>query len=98
MQRYLTIDDVTGKAKLGAQASGSGPLYVVEDFDTGPSGQTNFTLAQAFLSQTLIIVMINGIEMREGVSKDFQRNVALNRIEFNYNIPKEQWVRFRIFP
>ncbi len=92
--RLLLIDDVTGKRKRGGSPA-SAPTD--EDFDVGGGGQANFTIAAVFGALTKIDITVNGMGVREGATHDYQRNVSLNRIEFNYTVPQNAWIRVRLY-
>ena len=94
--RYVTVDDVTGRFKRGNLAA-AGATPIDQDYDVGGGGQANFTVTQTFSAPSLIDVSVNGIIQREGSSYDFQRNTSLNRLEFNYTIPQNAWVRIRVW-
>lgn len=95
---YAIIDSDTGALKRGGLAADAGPLYVDQSYVVGVGGQQNFTTTQPFVTLTLIDVFVNGILMEEGSGNDYQRNVALNRIEFTNSIPKDAKVRVRVYP
>ena len=93
--KVIVVDDTTGKKKKG---STSGGPPVVQDYDVGGGGQANFVVTNGtFSASTYIEVRINGQEVREGASHDFQRNVSLNRIDFNFTVPQNAWVRVRLY-
>lgn len=94
--KYALIDEATGNIKRGLQAS-TGALFVDQKYEVGSGGQQNFPVTQPFLSGTLIDVFVNGILMDEGSTNDYQRNVTLNRIEFNNNVPTPSKVRIRVY-
>ena len=95
--RYLVVDQETGDYKRGGPATGVGALFYDQDYDTGPGGQTEFTVTATIKTGSLIDVFCNGIKQREGAGNDFQRNVLLNKIEFNSNIPQNAWVQIRVY-
>lgn len=92
--RYLLIDDTTGKHKRGS-AFGSLAAPVDEDFDVGGGGVTEVTLANTITAPQKIDVLVNGQILREGASYDWQRDVILNKITFNYTVPQNAWIRVR---
>lgn len=94
--RYLIIDDVTGKKKRGG-AIGAGSVPVDEDFDIGGGGAVEVVLANTISAPQKIDVMRNGQMLREGPTADWQRDVILNKITFNYTIPQNAWIRVRLY-
>lgn len=94
---YAVIDSNTGAMKRGGAATGIGPLFVDQSYVVTGT-QQNFAITQPFVTLTLIDVFYNGILMEEGAGNDYQRNVALNRIEFNYTIPDAHKMRIRVYP
>jgi hypothetical protein len=96
--RYVVVDDTTGKYKRGGAVGGGGSAsYSDEDFDVGGGGQTNFTTSGTVGALTKIDVYINGVLKREGSTQDWQRNTGLNRIEFNFTVLANAWVRIRFW-
>lgn len=92
--RYLIVDDATGRVKRGS-AIGAGSEPSDEDFTIGVGGATEVVLASAITSPQKLDVFVNGKMEREGASFDWQRNVAEQKITFNYTIPQNAWVRVR---
>lgn len=91
--KWFVYDDVRGRFVTTTTPGAA----VVQDFDVSGS-QTNFVVAQVFTSGSAIVVEINGREYREGSTFDWQRNVSLNRIEFNYSVSDKAWVRIKVYP
>ena len=93
--RYLIVDDTTGKYKRGA-AYNDTDTYFYDDFDVTVGTQTTFILARTFTSMQLLDVLVNGEMRREGASYDFTRNVGAHSITFNYPIAATAWVRTKL--
>lgn len=89
-KKHVRYNDASGRFETVV-------AYFYEEFEVGGGGQTNFTVTEPFTSSTRVVVEENGLERREGASYDFTRNVALNRIEFNYTVPQYAWVRVRVY-
>lgn len=83
--------DVTGKYKAGGVAP------IVTDFDVGVGGQSQFTIG-IITASTYIEVLVNGVANREGATFDYQRTVASSRIDFNFTVPQDAWVRIKVYP
>lgn len=92
---YLVVDQ-NGKKAKGGPATGVGALFTVEKFTvTNAIGQTVFNLAADITATTLIVGLINGIEYDE--TDDFIRDATANTITWNYSVPKNAKVKFRIY-
>jgi hypothetical protein len=94
--RYLTVDDTTGKRKLGGVV-GTIAAPVDEDFDIGGGGAVQVILSNTISAPQKIDVLRNGQMLREGPTADWQRDVILNKITFNYTIPQNAWIRVRLY-
>lgn len=93
--RYLIVDDATGKYKRGA-AVGGATSFVDEEFDVA-SPQAQFTLASSISGGTKIDVYTNGVKRREGAGNSWQRNLSPARIDFTENQPASAWILVRIW-
>lgn len=93
--RYLIIDDVTGRQKRGGAAGIIASEPVDQDFDIGAGGVTQVVLSSAITSLQKIDVFVNGMMEREGATYDWQKDVANTKITFNYTVPQNAWVRVR---
>ena len=91
--RPVYFDTVTG----GLKAGGTPGAPTVSDFDVDVGGQSQFGIG-SITSGTYIEVLINGAEKREGASHDYQRNTGASRIDFNFTVPQNAWVRIKVFP
>ena len=89
--KAVYFDETSGKRKAGPIGG------VVTDFDVGAGGQSQFSIG-SITSANYIEVLINGSETREGATKDYQRNTGASRIDFNYTVPQNAWVRIKVFP
>lgn len=96
-ENIRTIESATGRNSANRRLRDIyGTTY---DFDVGGGGQTEFTgLATLVASDQRVDVLVNGKELREGATFDFQRNVGATKIVFNYSIPQSAWVRIRVYP
>jgi len=75
----------------------SAVIETIEDFDVSSSGgQSAFQLVTHISASSVIKVFYNGRQAREGASYDFQRDNTLYKINFNYNLVKDTWVRVEI--
>lgn len=95
MLKPLYLDTATGAYK----AQSSAPK--VFDFDVASDeGQTQFEIAPGFMTgSSYVEVLVNGRgEMREGAEHDFERDAGNNLITFNYTVPKQAWVRVKVYP
>jgi hypothetical protein len=92
--KLLLVDDSTGRFKRGGTPF-SAP--VDEDFDIGIGGADEVQLVTPISPTNKIDVYVNGKLLREGASFDFVRNHDDEKIEFNYTIPQNAWVRVRIY-
>lgn len=90
--KYVAVDDTTKKRVL-VSAGG----YIDNDFDVGGGGLTTFTIPGGLTVQTKVDVLRNGQMMREGATKDYQRNADTGQIIFNYTVPQNSWIRVRVF-
>ena len=93
--RYLLVDDATGKRKRGTAVGVSASEPIDEDFTIGGGGAVQVTLATAITAPQKLDVFVNGKMEREGASFDWLRNVGAQRIDFNYTVPQNAWVRVR---
>lgn len=93
-QRYLLIDDTTGKRAAGVAAGSS--IWTDTDFTVGVGGQTAF-VSSAFASGSKIDVYRNGALVREGSGNDWQRNAGTSTITFNYTVLQNAWVKVRVW-
>lgn len=95
----LVIDTTTGRYIDSGQVPASPSGFTKDDFTTGGGGATDFVLTNSTLTAIKeVVALVNGVEKREGTNpEDFTRNVALNKIVFNYNIPSGNWVRIRVY-
>jgi len=97
MTKFLVVDEITGKKKLGSSGAG-GISPVPQDYDVAEGGQQNFTLSNIFDQDTYMEIFVNNRgPHREGASYDFERNVELNRVEFKELIPEGSWVRIILY-
>ena len=94
--RYLIVDDTTGKYKRGATVGGGGGSYVDEDFDVGVGGVSFVNLVADISPTSVIDVFINGVLKRECGSYDWTRDNALNKITFTFTVPEFAWIRVRV--
>lgn len=94
-ERYLIIDDATGKTKRGAAAGSS--LFTDEEFVVGGGGQTQFTLASTIDGSTKIDVYSNGVRRREGSGNSWERNLSPARIDFSESQPENAWILVRVW-
>lgn len=92
--RLVLFDDITLRKKLGGVPL-TQPLD--EQFDIGVGGVVELTSANAFTAQTKIDVFHNGQLIREGAPHSWTRDVATQKILFNYTIPQNAWVMFRLW-
>ena len=92
MLRVVYFDTVTGKIKGGNNPG----VPTITDFDVGIGGQSQFIIG-TITSQTYIEVLVNGVELREGATYDYERNVGSSRIDMNYTVPQNAWVRIKVF-
>lgn len=95
--RFLIIDDATGKQKRGGSYPGATASPTFEDFDVGGGGAVDFVSANVFTSLTNVDVYVNGQLMREGATFDFQRNVGLQKMTFATTVPQGAWVRIKLY-
>lgn len=68
-----------------------------DDFDVSAGGQTEFTSTSDITTTNDVDVYVNGRLQREGVSNDYTRDAALDKITFNYTVPENAWVRLRVY-
>ena len=88
------IDSSTGKTFFGSTFS-EGAVVVNADL-----GITEVVLSAVSLTLTttcLLEVIRNGQDLLEGASLDFTRDVANNKILFNYTVPKNAKLKFRVY-
>lgn len=90
--KYVAVDDTTKKRTL-VSAGG----FTDNDFDVGGGGQTTFTIPGGLTVQTKVDVLRNGQLMREGASRDYQRNTGTGQIIFTYTVPQNSWIRVRVY-
>ena len=87
--RYVVVDDLTNEYGRGGPAgANAGPLFNDQLNDIGDT-PVNFVAVAGGLTMTAsnpIDIKIGGREIYEGPSRDFQRNLVQNRIDFNYPI------------
>jgi hypothetical protein len=95
MELWVKYDTITGKTIATSVAPGS---FIAEEFDVSTGGVANVVLATTIDVGTKIEVLINGAKKREGASFDWQRNVGLNRIDFNYTVLANAWIEVKIYP
>lgn len=95
-ENIRTIESTTGRNAANRRLRDVfGTVY---DFDVA-SPQTEFTgIAALVAADQRVDVLVNGKELREGATHDFQRDVGATKIVFNYSIPQSAWVRVRVYP
>jgi len=68
-----------------------------DDYDVGVGGATDFVSSNDITLTNQLDVYINGRLQREGVSNDYTRDAALDKIVFNFTVPENAWVRLRVY-
>ena len=87
--RVVVINDETNEIGRGAVVTqGVGNLFDDQLSDIGGTEVTEVPFAGAIVINTTkpIDIHLGGRKVYEGVNRDFQRNIAQNRIDFNYPI------------
>ena len=87
------LDVITGKPSFGPTYSEAAVQVVADGGVTAVSLVGLLTLTSTCLLQ----VFRNGQDLFEGASLDYTRDVTNNQILFNYTIPKNAKLKFRVY-
>lgn len=96
--RYALIDDSTHGLKRGPPATAGGATFDNQKFTVAGASQTQFQCSTiTFEADTLMVVLINGVEYEEGASLDWTRDVNNQRININWAVQNGSRVTVRVF-
>lgn len=97
-QQIIVIDNVTGTKQLQDLPSVAGRPFEGE-VDVGVGGADEFQLpASTFVADSIIWLFINlSGPYREGLSHDFTRDVANQKILMNWSVTEGNYVRIAVF-
>lgn len=92
-QKLLVIETSTGKPILIDVPSFGAPKII--NYDVPAGGQQNFAVPTPINAQSVIEVLKNGLEIREGT--DWNRDLANQRISTIENQTEETWIKIKVY-